>query len=385
MVINRAIAVGLSISSRAVFLLALSAFVYASNSDHDIVAFFQLLFLQSVVISFLSASGFFRVQNFSSPDQASAFFSVYIILGVFSLLALLGFLLFTEHYSEYKFPIILIWFGAIFTSLSSPLSGYLVATRGAMAAFLPSIIGALICTIIVVFSPYEMIGIQPYLLIAGYQTVTFFVLAVLAKDIFANSIKIVRNLKIIEYLGHVKENLTIGIILTIQMTIIFQFRENWSSSVPANLASAVFIVFRFSDTIMQFTHMVFARHIIVSKIFLLGSSSRIALVLVWGAICILGLSLIAQYAAGFAPLIFAITAQFILDMFRQIWGLAFLRQMDGFKLKKYYWYVLVPPVLSYVVILCTVGNQAFIALYVFYLVIVMTGALITLFQLRTPR
>ena len=79
MVINRAIAVGLSISSRAVFLLALSAFVYASNSDHDIVAFFQLLFLQSVVISFLSASGFFRVQNFSSPDQASAFFSVYIM------------------------------------------------------------------------------------------------------------------------------------------------------------------------------------------------------------------------------------------------------------------------------------------------------------------
>jgi len=382
MVLNKAVAVGSSIFSRAVFFLSLASYVYASNSDHDVVVFFQLLFLQAIVIAFLSASGFFRAQNFTTADQASAFFSVYLVLGVSSLLALLGFLFFSEQYSAYKIPVILIWGGAVFTAFSSPLSGYLIISQGPIKTFLPSIVVAIICTLIVGFSPYEMIGLQPYLLIVGYQAVTFLVLAVLAKDVVASAIVIVKNLKVSEYLGHVKENLNIGVILTIHLAIIFQFRETWSSSVAPSVASAVFLVFRFSDTLMQFTHMVLSRHAVVSKVYFAGNSSRIALVLVWAGICSFGLYYTAQYSAAFAPLMFAITAQIILDIFRQVWGLAFLSQMENFKLMNYYWYVIFPPIFSYIVTYLTVGNQTIVAIYTFNLIIVATGALITLLQLR---
>ncbi|MCK4712496.1 MAG: hypothetical protein KAT26_06415, partial [Marinosulfonomonas sp.] len=378
------IAVGLSMISRAVLLLVLSGYVYAANPDQEVVVFFQLLFLQSIVISFLSASGFFRAQNLTSSDEVASFVSVYLLLIIFSLAVLSGFLFFSNHYSELKLPVSLIWFGAIFTSLSGPLSGYLLNTRGPLVAFLPSIIGAVICVIAIVFSPYEMVAIHPYLLMTTYQAVTFFILAFLSRNTIAKAIRHLRNLKLAEYLGHSRENIAIGIIHTFQMGLFFIFRENWANSVSLELAAAVFIVLRFSDAAIQFSHMVLSRHSVVSKLFSHSSNKWIGFVIFWATVCGLGLFYTSQYSTVLAPLVFALVAQLLLDMFRQFWNLSFLYQMENFLLKRYVWFAIVPPVMSYIIVLGTVGIHSPIGVYLFYLIIVLAGAVITLSQKNSP-
>lgn len=380
MLANRVITVALSILSRAVLFLVLSGYVYAHNSDADIIVFFQLLFLQSIVIAFLSASGFFRAQNLQDAGEAASFMSIYFLLSILSLLGLFGFLFFVTDYSNNQLPVIIVWVGAIFTSFSSPLSGYLLAKRGALIAFFPSILGATICGLVILSSPYEMTGFRPYLVLLGYQSITVILLFALTKDIILNAITYLVRLNFIHHLKHSYDNFTIGVAHTFHLAIVFHFRESWSLAAVPELAAAVFVTFRFSEAAIQLVQMVLLRNSIVSRLFGRNYIATLSLCLIWFLLSGAGVYLITGYSATLAPLVFAIIAQISLDVFRQFWSLSFLHQMEKFSLSHYLWFVILPPVASYLIIYGSIGISSTTAVYSFYLFNVLIAAIITVYQ-----
>ena len=137
--------------------------------------------------------------------------------------------------------------------------------------------------------------------------------------------------------------------------------------------AAVFLVLRFSDTGIQLLHMVMSGHSILARLF--GSRIFVGGLLCASCACaaaIWGMSLMA-----ISPLILAIFAQALLDLFRYPSSLSFLYQMRAFHLGRYVRFTLIPPVVSTVLSggLILAGHP--LALYVMVAAVTLTGAVLS--------
>ena len=137
--------------------------------------------------------------------------------------------------------------------------------------------------------------------------------------------------------------------------------------------AAVFLVLRFSDTGIQLLHMVMSGHSILARLF--GSRIFVGGLLCASCACaaaIWGMSLMA-----ISPLILAIVAQALLDLFRYPSSLSFLYQMRAFHLGRYVRFTLIPPVVSTVLSggLILAGHP--LALYVMVAAVTLTGAVLS--------
>ena len=383
MLISRTLSIGLSIALRAILFMLLSVQVYANNSGEAAAVFFQILFLQNIIIGFMSASGFFRSQNLKTGTDAITQLSAYGLMVLPSLIVGAAALWSSTAYDAYSFELLLIWGGAICTSIAAPISGLVLQNRGAVQAFMPSIISASLFLLILLLSFKKLSGVWPYAMIAGYQALTFILLMTRTPHLILGALRRLFSTSPLETMKSANENLVVGFVNVLHLLIVFFFREYWSQNVEAAIASAVFLAFRFSDTFIQLTHMVLARTRIAGAIFN-ARQTRYPII----AIVIAGVSALAITASlglldtTFHILVFALVAQLCLDIFRVPWGLSFLYQMENLRMKSYAAFVVIPPITASLCTTYLAMQGEAISIHLFFIINVLCGALLTLILAR---
>lgn len=379
MFVRRTLSIGMSIAMRAILFMLLSVQVYANNSGEAAAVFFQILFLQNIIIGFLSASGFFRSQNLKTDTEAMTQLAAYLLMILPSLgLGAAAFGVSTS-YDAYGLELLLIWGGAICTSMAAPVTGLVLQKRGSVQAFSPSIISASLFLIVLFFNFKNLSGVWPYIMVAGYQTLTFFLLITRTPHLIVGALQRLLSTAPLKTLKSANENLVVGFVNVLHLLIVFFFREYWSQNVEAAVASAVFLAFRFSDTFIQLTHMVLSRTPVVGLIF--GRSQRQFQFIALGMACTSAVAVMASLRlaeTAFHILVFALAAQICLDFFRVPWGLSFLYQMENLRMRSYAMFVILPPVTAaaFTTFLALQGQP--IALHLFFVINVLCGALLTL-------
>ena len=385
MIFSRAAAIGLSIALRAVLLLVVASLVYEAAPAEEATAFFQILFLQGIIVAFLSAAGFFRVQDIS--DEAVVdYFAAALMLVPLSLVLPVGLIIFDPEYQVYWIAIVVLWTGGVATALAAPLSGLILRENGPFAAFLPSCIGTVLGAGCLGF--WLMVGanwhpILPYLVLAGFQCVTFALLAVQAKGVLRAAILRLRTDRLMHVWTHATSTFGIGLANVMHMVAVLTLREFWADRADAEIAAAVFLILRFSEAAFQFVHMVLSGQSLARRLV----EARQAHLAQFGmfAAAIGALMAINSYSSAVAPLLLAVMMQLMADAARVLWSLSFLWQMSGFRLRRYLAFTLIPPAIGgFGAYMALVAGQP-MAPILMLLIITWSGAAISSFQARNSR
>ncbi len=384
MIRSRAVFVGLSLGGRAAFFLALSALVYARAEPTAAVAFFQLMFLQAVVITFLSASGYFRALNTTEDATGKiSLLAAHLVLAGLSLLALPPMLIWGGALYPSVSVLLLVWGGAVAAALSGPLTGLTLASRGPARAFGPQAVLAVLCAV-AAFHPIFGGRLGPYLLVAVFQGATMLWLA-------AQNAAVVRGAAAQVWRGGLRQvfdtqsaTLAYGAINTGTLSVVFIFREIWSMSAPPALVAAAFFALRFSDTLSQGVMLVMARHALLARMadWLAGRG-----MVLLAAALVLQLAAIDALASGSIsmPLVFAFAALAVTDLSRLPINLVFLLQIGRERPQDFAVYALATPLLAFGATAALGGIPSPGGIFTYLALSATIGAIISGWQIRRDR
>ncbi|SFH05988.1 hypothetical protein SAMN04488020_10688 [Palleronia marisminoris] len=369
----RAIAIGLSIAARSCFMLGLYLLAGTALSASDAARFFQLVFLQAILIAFVSAAGFFRVQRLDAEDDVRDYIIAGICLlplsGIFPLLLLGIFPVYREIW-----PVLIpIWLGASASALAGPWAAVVQKRTGPFRAFGPTCLSALaVSPGLVLLLNDAAHPALPYLLLGAFQIGNLALLVVfcpgLLRDVMAR----------VEVAGasgawrFVKEGAGVGAINVTSLLATFGLREVWRNDATPEFAALVFLLLRVTDTILQLGHMTLAGSSVPERMF---TSPRAG-----GALALSSLAAVALLA-GIAGTVEAegvsygtmIVLLLACEAIRGGWSIAVLYQMAHFQLRSYAIYMLgalVPGVAVYVLVFSFWPEVALIA----YLAALIIGA-----------
>jgi hypothetical protein len=242
-------AVALSVASRAMLFLGLSWHVYASANAEQAANFFQDLFLQSVLITFFSASSFFAVVNKSWDDRQNGLLMLtHVILGVVGTVVVVMLML-TDALSVDPGLLILLLIGALATGMTSPLIGLIVKSKGPWHAYGPSIVvGPLFLGMIALqgLGPIEAaIGA-----IVAFQVVVFLYLGFVGRQVFADMLAQKWLIWREDLPGAFGATFAFGALNTLLVGYLYWFRETWVPLQAPEVAAAVLFIFRIFDTFL---------------------------------------------------------------------------------------------------------------------------------------
>lgn len=345
MILSRTFAIGLSILLRAALLLFVSTLVYKIASPSEATIFFQIVYLQAIAVAFLSASGFFRAQSLETDADAADYMGAIMILALPSLFLPAAVAVLDDDYANRIPELLIMWVGAVSTALAAPLSALTMRRKGPFAAFLPACLSAsIVLGGIWIAKDRTWYDLTAYLALSGFQVLTLILLGLSARDILRLSLK---NLSWrTKYMPwrFVQETIGVGSINVTIMLIAFGLRELWASATTPELAAAVFLLLRVSDTGLQLIHMVLSGYSFPILLILWRHTPYLQIFTTALSVGLLTTLSRTYDAALLSPIIFATLMQVAADITRYPWSFGFLYQMVYFKMASYFVFSLLPPI-----------------------------------------
>lgn len=382
-IISRTLSIGLSILLRAGLLLFLSGLVYTLSAPEDTKVFFQIVFLQAIVIAFLSASGFFRAQALKDDGEAADYLAAMVLLIVPSLALPLLLAVLDQDYSGRLLALMAIWSGAVATALATPLSALVMTRLGPFRAFLPACISATVVLFALwLAAERNWFDLLPYVALASFQILNFTLLALQQRSLIVAALRRLFGKKLKELKGYVLEGFGVGASNVAHLLVVLAVREIWSDSVSDELAAALFFVLRVSDTGLQLLHMVLSKNALVERLIEIGRAPVLQAISFSLAI---GIAVVVSrwgISGDWHPLALAVGMHLAVDLARYPWSLSFLYQMHRFRMHRYLAFTLAPPVIALVVAAPLLIAGAPMALTVFMAIITWSGSTITALQAR---
>jgi hypothetical protein len=244
---------------RISFSLIYTVFVAASLSSNQASRVYQLLFLQGGLIALLAASAYARGAHLAATRAAigttTRRFVRYLTLGVLAAFAIaVGFLPLDDATTKVRIGVLAFMvLGAAGSALNGLLQGLTVMTRGASAAFLPTLVLNLLACLVTL----GLWGRQPLLLVAAVwalpQIAAPLVLVVLRPELR-------RTLRDPGTAGEADTDhfAATGIVNAASVPIAYVFRERWAAAQKSSEAAVGFLIVRFTEIGYQILYMVLA-------------------------------------------------------------------------------------------------------------------------------
>jgi hypothetical protein len=239
----------LSVMARAGLFLALSWHVYRVAEAAAVAAFFQDLFLQSVMITFLSASSFFAVVSKGWDQSRDAMLVLTHLLMAVATVAVIPVLYGTGVLDGSAATLGALLAGAIATGVGSPLTAVIVRSRGPWMAYTPAIFAAPLFLGLIAVP-----GLDPVFAcvaaVVGFQITVFAASAFIARDVFvqfrAQGAAMMTRAVVRPLWG----TFVFGALNTVFVGYFYWFREAWVGLQAAEISAAVLFVYRIFDTLL---------------------------------------------------------------------------------------------------------------------------------------
>lgn len=297
--------------TRAAVGLSIAAVIFRRLAPEQSSGLFQLIFLQSAFIAFISASGFVRSVKHAHNGgdsairlrthglfTAKASFGALIIVMIFLPRGYLGVSL-----SEQMIVCIMIVAGGASTALSGILQGAVVLSIGKSRTF-----GCLAGANVASFFAVALLAVVPDPVVAAFalfvsQTLGFVALATFlpeGRNIVISSMK--------REATHENDALlSTGTVNTLQLLALFVAREIWKDNVAAEISSLVFFVMRISDMVLQVLYIVFSSTPRMVKAFTF-MAKQIGTVTIFVAVSIIPFVVYIYVLSGTVSTVFAVIA-----------------------------------------------------------------------------
>ncbi|EAQ03070.1 hypothetical protein OB2597_13038 [Pseudooceanicola batsensis HTCC2597] len=379
--LNRSSAIGLAMLLRAGLMLVISAMAYRTQAPEDAAAFFQCIYLQAIAIAFLSASGFFRVQSKRSEDEVSSYLSAMTLLVLPSVALPLSVALLVDEYAARLPELLIAWVGAVATAYAAPISAIVMKSRGPFAAFLPACAAAVLALLTLLLVGDAGAGrLTPYLALSGFQVTNILLLLASDRKAVRTRLPGLSRLRAGLPWDNIREAFVVGACNVLNMLLVFAIREAWAERAGADIAAAVFLTLRISDSAMQLFHMVLSGHPVITRLIAGRWSLRAQVAMT--ALSVGALLLLGMNAAALGAIAFAVAAQIALDVSRYPWSTGFLYQMAHFDLRNYVIFVVLQPVIALLLAFVPMARGAPEGLMIFMAISVSIGAVISTLQAR---
>lgn len=254
--------IALSFGSRAAVGLSITSLIFAKLAPSQSAGLFQLLFLQSAFIAFVSASGFVRGVKHSHEggDPALHFRRYGLFIARSAAIAAVASLIFLPRdylgvsFAEQLSVCLLLVLGGGATALSGILQGSVVLLAGKARTF-----GCIAGANMIAFVGVALILLAPNPLMATTALFLTQLLSGVALLIFipqARAMVIGSKTKRLESKG--ESILLTGLANTASLLAFFAAREYWNDYVSIEDAAFVFFIVRISDMLLQLLYLVFS-------------------------------------------------------------------------------------------------------------------------------
>ena len=244
---------------RISFSLLYTVFVAASLSHSQASRVYQLLFLQGGLIALLAASAYARGAHLAATraptDRTTRRFVRYLIFGVLGAFAVaVGLLPLDDVTTQVRLGVLaLMVLGAAGSALNGLLQGLTVITKGAAAAFLPTLVLNLLACLVT----FGVWGRQPMLLVIAIWALP----------------QIIPPLALIALRPELRRTLrdtgtaakadtdhfaATGIVNAASVPIAYLFRERWAAAQSSSEAALGFLIVRVTEIGYQILYMLLA-------------------------------------------------------------------------------------------------------------------------------
>ena len=383
MIVSRTLAIGGAIAARAGLMLVLSALVYARATPEQGALFFQILFLQGIVIAFLSAAGFFRAQGLKA-EAVESYLAGMLLMALPSVALPVGAALVLPAYAAEGAALFVMWLGAVCAALAAPLSSLVMQARGPWAAFLPAMAGAgLAAAALALGARDHWDGLLPYLALAGFQAVTFAGLAVQMRGPLGAALGRIARRDLGPVWAHLRETAGVGAVNVAHLLALFALREVWAGRAEAEIVAAVFLMLRLSDTALQLVQMVLSGYGVAIRLFEARRAPVVFGGMALGAAVALGG--LGALGSAWPVLLLALAMQVAVDVLRLPWSLGYLYQMTRFDLRRYALFTLTPPLMALVLGGWMIWGGRPVGMQAVALIVTVTGATVSLWHAQGLR
>ena len=257
--------IAVSIAARALFGLVLATVLVSRYPPETSVQFFQLFFLQSIFLTFVSGAGYAHAVAASDRTEDAVrlmrAYLAFVLIAVAVVVAAENTLprsLTAETVSPDRWKIYVLLLGGVATGLHGLLQGVVVKSIGSLRTFLPTTVASLLGAVVLAADSSLSSGAVLVCCVA-YQVLTLVFLLVSsplawrrlreASDPRGQPVHLISS-------GTV---FAIGSVNTVYLLIFFVFRSVWSSHAVATVSQAAFFGLRVSDTYMQILTLGFAQ------------------------------------------------------------------------------------------------------------------------------
>ncbi len=240
-------AIILSVFTRSLLFLGLSWYIFSGTQPTAATDFFQALFLQSVMITFLSASSYFTTvsKRWDSSNDAKLILS-HIQMSLLTVLAVCLLYIFGKLETQSRLVLLLLT-GALATGIAAPLTGLVVRKFGPWMAYGPSITVAPLY-LSFIFVPNIDPMIASVCAIVGFQVTVFLVLSFIMRELLFSIIRSFRSILRVSTFSNLWSNFVFGLLNSAIVGYFYWFRELWVAVQAAETAATILFIFRISDT-----------------------------------------------------------------------------------------------------------------------------------------
>lgn len=309
-------------------------------SASDAAQFFQLVFLQAILIAFISATGFFRVQRLQAENDILDYIIAGFCLLPVSALFLLVFLGVFPVYREIWPVLVPIWVGGAASAVAASWSAVVQKRAGPFRAFGPTCLSVgIVAPSLVLLSDGSAHVAVPYLLLGAFQVINLALLFAFCPDLLRAVLGRAMTAGASGAWRFVREGAGVGAINVVSLLATFAVREAWRMETSAEFAALVFLLLRITDTVLQLGHMTLAGSSVPTRLF--SSPKAGTTLFLTGIACF---AMVAAIPAAVGPKEIALGAVILLllacDAIRGLWSISILYQMASFRLRSYAIYML---------------------------------------------
>ena len=320
---SRVAPIALSVAARAALFLVLSWYVYAFAEAGAAADFFQDMFFQSVLITFLSASSFFAVVSKGWDTSKDTLLMLTHCFMAIITIVVVGLLYWVGDLGIPGGILLALLVGALATGLAAPLTGVIMRRHGTWVAYGPSIVLAPLFLGFLAIPGSDTI-LTCVLAIVGFQVSVFVVVAYVGRDVVLGTFRLQSAGRTSETARALWSTFVFGALNAAFVGYFYWFRELWVEVQPAEIAAAVLFVYRIFDTLLGIVIVDLGSRFNVMTLVDRQAQRLMLPVVSLGAVVLLLLSVLE--VSTLSPLAVALAGQFTLECARLPMIIFFLYQ-----------------------------------------------------------
>lgn len=253
--------VAASLLAKSAVLVGVGIYAYDSLQGSDVSRFFQLVFIQSIIISVVSAAGYF-----STIERADGVRDVRVITGhvgvalLVAAMSVIAAFVYFEGFERDMF--MLVSLGALATGVTAPFYGVSCRVCGFRGTYLPQICLAVLSALFLILlaaatGDGDGSAHMPYLFLVGFQLAAAVLVVVRVVPSLSIFVEGTLRARPADYSGFSRV-LVYGVLNAGTVLGIFVAREIWSGNVAVAYSATVFLLLRIADSGLQVLSMVWA-------------------------------------------------------------------------------------------------------------------------------